>query len=304
MTLTDAQLEGCVGPVGALEDAKRPRLIGMGRTLVVFMDVALAPGARPPARLLHRVSLAAQGRTQRLADTIEGVATPVETRPAPILQPPLRGRGWLAANGLAATTHRRAYVTVDGHARIAQRFAIDWVQLGPDGRLYRGDGKANTDFPGYNADLLAVADGRVVEIKDGLPENAGNNSERAIPITIETLAGNHLVLDIGQGRFALYAHIRPGSFRVKPGDRVRTGQVLASLGNSGNSDAPHLHFHLVDGPSALGAEGAPYAFAAFTQLGSADDPAVLESGAAWTSRTPPVARRGELPADNAVVAFP
>jgi hypothetical protein len=301
--LAGTDLETCLGPIGALEDAKQPRLIGQGRTLVAFLNVALGPGAAPPARLRHRLSLAVQGRTRRLEDTIEGLATPVVAAPIPRLAPPLRGSGWLAGNALATVDHRRAYATVDGRTTLAQRFAIDWVRLGPDGRFFRGEGKANSDFTGYGADLLAVAPGRVVAIKDGIPDNTGLNSERAVPITLETVTGNSVLLDLGSGRFALYAHVQPGSLRVKVGDQVRTGQTLGLLGNSGNSDGPHLHFHLVDGPSPMAAEGIPYGFS-FTELGVAPQ-AVVDDNGAWrpSPGAAPVVRRGEFPANNAVVTF-
>jgi murein DD-endopeptidase MepM/ murein hydrolase activator NlpD len=302
-SLAGADLEACLGPIGALEDSKRPRLIGQGRTLVAFLNVALATGAAPPTRLRHRLSLAAQGRTQRLEDTIEGLDTPVVAAPAPLLSPPLRGSGWLAGNALATIDHRRAYVTVDGRTTLAQRFAIDWVRLDADGRFFRGEGKANSDFVGYGTDLLAVAPGRVVAIRDGIPDNTGLNTQRAVPITLQTVTGNSVLLDLGSGRFALYAHAQPGSLRVKVGDRVAIGQVLALLGNSGNSDGPHLHFHLVDGPSAMDAEGIPYRLD-FTELGVAPQ-AVVDDNGAWrpTPGVAPAVRHGEFPANNAVVRF-
>ena len=83
------------------------------------------------------------------------------------------------------------------------------------------------------------------KVKDGIPENVPGINSRAVPITLEMpLAGNHVILDIGGGRFAFYAHLQPGSLRVKLGDKVRRGQVLGLVGNSGNSTEPHLHFHI------------------------------------------------------------
>jgi murein DD-endopeptidase MepM/ murein hydrolase activator NlpD len=79
-----------------------------------------------------------------------------------------------------------------------------------------------------------------------------------VPITSETVAGNHIVLDLGGGRYAFYAHFQPGSLKVKVGDRVTRGQVIGLVGNSGNSTEPHLHFHISDGVSPLGSEGLPY----------------------------------------------
>jgi len=84
-----------------------------------------------------------------------------------------------------------------------------------------------------------------------------------VPITLETIGGNHVVLDLGHRRFAFYAHLQPGSLKVKVGDRVKRGQVLGLVGNSGNSTEPHLHFHLADSISPLGSEGVPYALDSF-----------------------------------------
>ncbi|MBX3229059.1 MAG: M23 family metallopeptidase [Labilithrix sp.] len=106
-----------------------------------------------------------------------------------------------------------------------------------------------------------IADGVVVETKDGIAENTPGRTAEAV--TLETVAGNHVVLDFGKKRFALYAHFKPGSVRVKVGDRVKRGQVLGLVGNTGNSTEPHLHVHVSDAASPLGAEGVPWAIDTF-----------------------------------------
>ena len=65
---------------------------------------------------------------------------------------------------------------------------------------------------------------------------------------------------------------------MKLGDRVRTGDVIAELGNTGNSTAPHLHFHVMDGPSPLDANGLPYVFTRFEGSGFVTDDDAVESG--------------------------
>jgi murein DD-endopeptidase MepM/ murein hydrolase activator NlpD len=79
-------------------------------------------------------------------------------------------------------------------------------------------------------------------------------------ITLANVDGNHVVLDLGGGHYAFFAHLQKGSVTVEPGDRVHRGEVLGLLGNSGNTSAPHLHFHLMDGPSVLGSDGLPYTY--------------------------------------------
>jgi murein DD-endopeptidase MepM/ murein hydrolase activator NlpD len=87
-----------------------------------------------------------------------------------------------------------------------------------------------------------------------------------------------VVADIGGGHFAVYAHLKLGSVRVKTGDRVRRGDVLGLLGNTGNTSHPHLHFHIVDGPSALASNGLPYVISGMATSGLATDLEPLFNG--------------------------
>jgi murein DD-endopeptidase len=222
-----------------------------GTWAVAFLAVAIEQGGAAPKQLQHRVTVEDV--------TTEGPPVAVSTVKPLVLGPPLRGDNWLAANGPSNTSvHRRALIPVDGQAHIAQRFAIDWLRMGADGKSYTGDPKDNKSYHAYGSDVLAVADGVVVAVKDGIPENVPGISSRAVPITLETVGGNHVVLDLGGGRFAFYAHLQPGKVRVHVGDKVKRGQVLGLLGNSGNSTEPHLHFHVSNGPSPLGADGLPF----------------------------------------------
>jgi murein DD-endopeptidase MepM/ murein hydrolase activator NlpD len=156
---------------------------------------------------------------------------------------------------------------IGGSTWIAQRFAIDWVQVGSDSATYTGDRKDNKSYHAYGSEVLAVADAVVVTTKDGIPQNVPGENSRAVPMTIETIGGNHIILDLGQGRYAFYAHLQPGSLRVKVGDHVTRGQVLALLGNSGNSTEPHLHFHVSDRNSPLASQGVPYVLESFALRG-------------------------------------
>ncbi|MET3666983.1 M23 family metallopeptidase [Caulobacter sp. 1776] len=86
----------------------------------------------------------------------------------------------------------------------------------------------NAHWTPWNAEVLAAADGTVVEAVDGIPENNPVADDKAVPITVDNATGDHLVLNIGGGRFVTYAHLRPGSLKVRVGQRVRRGQVLAN----------------------------------------------------------------------------
>lgn len=295
-------LDKLVMPIGPADPAAETRVVGAGRVVIVFLDLALPPGASPPKQLRHRLSASVSAS---VVETVEGPVVTVVREALPVLHPPVSGSGWVAAFGLSSPNHRRSLSTVDGRTWISSRFAIDWVRLGPDGRLFHGEPAVNANFYGYGAEVLAVGDGRIVGRKEGVPDNAGLNQKRATPMTLETIPGNALTLDLGHGRYAVYVHLQPGSLRVQIGDKVRAGDVLARLGNSGNSDAPHLHFQLVDRPVHIAAEGIPYALEAFTQIGVVANPDEVLAGQAWTpgDQTPTVHRR-EFPVDNAVVSFP
>jgi hypothetical protein len=258
--------------------------IGPGRHAVVFLW-GTADGPAPRA-LEHRLAV-------RVADrdfSVASVSVPVRDVAPIVIGPPLRGGPWLMRNGPSKKSpHWRALIPIGGHACIAQRFAIDFVKVDDDGKTFRGDQAKNESYFAYGAEALAVGDGVVTATKDGVPQNVPSPDDRALPITLETIAGNHVLVDLGGGRFAMWAHLQPGSVRVKKGDHVKRGQVLGLLGNSGNSTEPHLHFHVTDASSPLGAQGVPYAFDAF-QLRAPDKS---------TS-----ARKKQLPTEDEIVSFP
>lgn len=124
-----------------------------------------------------------------------------------------------------------------------QRFAVDWIRHGPDGKNLS-----------HGQEALAVAAATVVTLIDGVPENPPGKTD------LYNVTGNSVVLDLGGGEWALYAHLVPGSIKVKVGDRVTPGQVLAKIGNSGNSTEPHLHFQLMDAPRLTDAAALPAPF--------------------------------------------
>jgi murein DD-endopeptidase MepM/ murein hydrolase activator NlpD len=147
-----------------------------------------------------------------------------------------------------------------------QRFAIDWFQLKTADSRFTGDSKDNRNYRAYGAEVLAVADATVARIKDGIPENTPGEDPDGAFITDDAELGNYIILDLGGGNSCLYAHLQPGTLRVKAGDRVKRGQTLGLLGNSGSSTEPHLHFQVMNGTSLLDPEGIPYLIDSFELL--------------------------------------
>jgi hypothetical protein len=239
--------------------------VGPAQSAVVWLDVVLDKGAPIPAQLTHAVGISIPPPLPPVvtATMTEAVApVTVQTRKPVVISPPLAGPNWLDADSCCDLgAHRSALNPLNGALWAAERFAIDYVQLGPDGRVFTGDVTKPESYPYFGADIHAVADGPVVAVLDGLPEQVAGHNPTGLPL--DQYGGNHIVQDLGDGNYALYAHLKTGSVKVKPGDRLTTGQVIAALGNTGNTTAPHLHFHVMSTPDPLRSDGLPFVIASF-----------------------------------------
>ena len=128
------------------------------------------------------------------------------------------------------------------------------VLLTTDDRFNSGDPTCDESYPTYGQPVLTVANATVIAAVDQSEDHVAGET---VDITLENADGNYVVLDPGDGRFAFYAHLKPGSVRVAPGDTVTRGEQIAEAGNTGSSDSPQLHFHVMEGPSVLAAEALP-----------------------------------------------
>jgi hypothetical protein len=198
---------------------------------------------------------------------------------------PLSGRWFVAVAGTPHGGHRWA---------LPEAFAFDIVQIGADDRTFRGDGQKFGDYFAYGAPVLAAGDGMVAEVvadqaedpavlrRPGETFEAYGDRSGALQMALlakgdRAIGGNSVIVDHGDGEYSLYAHLQPGSIKVKPGDRVAAGQPIARRGSSGNTTEPHLHFQLCDGPSALHCAGVPLAFTN-VELPYADGPRAIQAG--------------------------
>lgn len=278
LTLTGDELPARTRILGTPEPTTK---FGPAQSGIVWLDVVLdgTEGTTPtvPQELSHTVvvNLTKPMPPMMPATMAEDIAhVTVSTRKPAVIAPPLDGPNWLAANSCCdlMSTHRMAANPIDGDLWVAERFAIDYLQFGEDGTALRGDATLNESFPFFGADIHAVADGPVVSVLDGMPEQVPGTD--ATGLKLEEYGGNHVVQDIGGGNYAFYAHLQTGSVKVSPGDQLGAGQVLGNLGNTGNSSAPHLHFHVMDGPDFLKSDGLPFVFDSFTldgRMASDDD---------------------------------
>jgi len=280
-TLSGGGLEGAMSLLGTPDQPTTelpPATVG-----IVWVDLSFAHRRQVPRRIEHRLAIdVGPGYPVGPSITDTGGKATVASKPAREIGPPLRGGRWVAIIG----AHRRALQPVNGALRNGQRFAVDWsARLDDAGRTHVGDPNQNQSYFNYGQPVLAVSAGKVVEAVDRFPDQVPNNPG---PPSVEAADGNHVILKLGKGVFAGYAHLVPGSVRVHRGDRVREGQVLGKLGNSGNSSGPHLHFQLMNQPSLLDADGLPFVLDRFTLRGRATSLEALIDADAAPPPVPPV----------------
>lgn len=152
----------------------------------------------------------------------------------------------------------------DGAAHILkQRYAFTFCAFSTAGERYKNKGEHKEDYTGYGKDILAPADGTVVCAIDGIPDNEpGKRNPYA-------LIGNAVFIQHASGEVSVLAYLKQGSIKVKPGQKVSQGQILAQCGSSGGATEPSLHYHLQSTTSLLTAKQVKYYFehAAVTKEG-------------------------------------
>jgi hypothetical protein len=276
--------------------------LAAGMQVVIYVEVVLPAGAQVPRRLTHRLAYRPLSHESEPGEVAGGTCV-VDRRAPVILAPPLRGGPWVAIYDASVPRgHRRVMFALDGRARIPARFAIDWFKLDANGHHARGNSQQVANWIGYGEDVLAVADATVVATRNDYPESRTLKNPRH---PLGEGSGNFVSLVLGDGRYAHYEHLQPGSVRVRVGEHVHRGQVIGALGFSGDSTGPHLHFHVSDGSAPLAGEGLPFVITSYETLGDYPDLDDFDAGKTW--RTLPTqtvhGRHEEMPAPSTVVDF-
>jgi hypothetical protein len=275
-----------------------------------FFDVRYPNIQAVPSLLAHRLVVALLGHgglTTELTDPIPvGCDAPV------VLSPPLVGSRWWNGNGCCETIspHRGATLPLNGDIRVPEQFAIDFAQLTPDNTCCTGPVKQLSSWPFFGVPVLAAATGTVVQAVNDMPEQVPGPP---VGVTAQNAAGNHIIEDIGGGRFIMYAHLKTNSIPARllqPGAVLRVGQRLGDVGNTGSTTAPHLHFQVMDRPSTLNAIGLPFVFDKQSLEGHVAGTAnsendTYESGGVvrYVARDVPQTRLNEMPAETQVFGF-
>ena len=252
-------------------DSANDRAIRPGGTVVAFLCIAFGRNVQVPDQLRHRIVLADA--------VIDGPAVAVNRARVPVLGRPLVGTDWNPRNGPHAGSHHRTGLFVsDGLATISRRYAIDW-RKSRQGTSFSGDPRDVRSYFSYGEKVLAVADGTVVFSSDGMPDNIPKTDagfEPAVPLTMDNIAGNAVVIDVGGGHLASYSHLQAASVQVRAGERVRQGQLIGRVGNSGDARWPHLHFQVSGKPNPMAGEGEAFVIGSYRQK---------SAGGKWETRT-------------------
>jgi hypothetical protein len=277
--------------------------IAGGERIIDYIWIELPAKIPVPTQLSHALTLLRADKKVTL--TVSAAVIPVATEIRTI-HSPLRGNNWVAANAPSnKSIHRRTAVALNGTTYLPERFAIDWLQIDHDGKSVHGDPLDNKNYLCFGQPVYAVADATVSFTHDGVPDGipAVNDkpADPRVSITLETIGGNIVQLDLGNGIFAAYAHLQPGSLRVKVGDHVKAGDVIGLLGNSGNSTEPHLHFQLMSANNILAAQGVPYQLEKFTAVGHAN---IQNDNKGLTWSAARETRENQMPLEDDIVDLP
>lgn len=285
-TVDDQQLLRLAGD--ALKAMTQPLLtptptdqIPASGAVATLIDVIVPPG-EIPQRVTHRITYDFAPNTpdhiKALIGSrqIRGPELVVNPLQAIAIASPLSGDGWFSASGCcddASSPHRFSRLVVNGTRYVKPEiFAIDWLRLRGN-RYFSGDGTRNNQYFNFGAEVSSVAEGTVVSLRDGMPEETPNQPPKNVKQPAD-FVGNYVVVQIRPSVWATYAHLQTGSIKVRVGDQVKTGQPIGRLGNTGNSTAPHLHFQLADGPDNTTSNSLPFVIDRyrFVGLGTPDSP--------------------------------
>ena len=281
-------------------------------TYIAWVDVVFPQRPAVPTTIEHLVSGAVLAPNappatiqMRLARTNPATDGPI------VVSAPVPAGTWYMSEGCCAddTHHRRGIEPVNGVLEVPQRYAIDFYKLDDQHRTWVGDPSQLGSYLSYRQPILSAAAGTVVAAQDGLANSAEVPNPTNLA-TVQETVGNHVIVQLSDGVYALYAHMDPGSVAVRAGDRVTRGQQLGLIGSSGISTTPHLHFQILTTPTYFPADSRPYVFDSFTLLGRIparlwDDNLGLQPTGAlpFQAANPSSARTNELPLDRDVVQF-
>jgi murein DD-endopeptidase len=300
LTLSHIDLPSRIKAIGLDENHTKTILLP-GAAVVVYLEILL-PLSETQQDYSHRLKLQTIRGSKRTNIVINGALMKPSIQKPLIIGAPLRAGPWVAVyEPTWQDGHRRVFYTVNGLARLPGRFAIDFIRVNNNGKYADNDENDIKNWFGYLHEVLAVSDGVVAAMEDNFDESptiAGYKRP-----AIGNAKGNYISLKIGEHQYVFYEHLKTRSIRVKIGQKVKKGEILGLLGFTGQTTGPHLHLHIADENSPLGAEGIPFEFEKFILLGVYKD--FRNFGRApWTNSTGlKLIINRQRPSPNSVVKF-
>ena len=224
---------------------------------------ALLLGAALVSALRGRQTVSARRAVGLVGLTLLVATTAIyRTYPSSHDRAPSAVRFVLPLDGPVTVAWGGATPAVNYHVRApAERWAYDLL-ITVDGVTYRGDGARLADYHAYDRPIVAPAEGRVVAVHDGDPDEPPGQPDA------QRGGGNRIVIEVAPDQYLTVAHLKGGTILVSPGQQVRQGDRLGRIGNSGNSSEPHVHLHLQDTPVPGAGEGIPFYFSQYVVLDS------------------------------------
>jgi murein DD-endopeptidase MepM/ murein hydrolase activator NlpD len=221
----------------------------------VAAQTSISPSTKPATPKSNSDSLAYSEVLKNTASSSVQSSNPVKQTAAPVvpdkqqteLYLPFTGTWTVMGGGefREGTTQRNL---------LQQQYAYDFYETDASGLRYKNDGKAREDYIGYGKEIIAPANGTIVEVIDGIFENSPGTHNPYAQI------GNTIIIQHSNKEYSVLAFLKQGSIRVKVGDKITRGQVLAQCGSSGNATEPLLHYHLQDSPYLQTAKGIKFYF--------------------------------------------
>jgi hypothetical protein len=232
--------------------------IPAGSIAVFYLPFRVFPAAPAPGS----VEVTFAGHKADGTPVVSSVALrPVRFETQTVYRLPVEGK-WLVTNGPTREVPHRFAIAIhpDGTTTISQRYALDFVVETEGGVRHRGDGSENEQYYCFGTPVHAPAGGTVRRVHDGEEDNApGRMNARSV-------LGNYVIIEHSKNECSLLAHLKKGSVLAAEGEKVKAGQIIGQVGNSGNSSEPHLHYQLQDGPQFETADGLPVRFDSYRVL--------------------------------------
>jgi hypothetical protein len=251
------------------------RVVAANGSLDVFNPFHTFPAEMPLDRLHYELLFENADEKQPNLLTFVSKAE-VDVHPTPYagktdLVLPLHGRIYVFDGHDFYSHHRRQDVFRGGHFHPnSVRYAYDLMAMDADGNLYRGDRFKKESWLSYGMPVFAPSAGTVVDAANDVPENSYSNGQVVYPKLSEAVdpigLGNHVTIDHGNGEFSILVHMKPGSVNVRRGDHVSQGQQVGSIGFSGDTFLPHLHYMVMDRIDERTSRGLPSYFRDFKRV--------------------------------------